>query len=172
MKYKMVVDKREKFPLPIPKRIVCLGEGFGAQAKRTVTHEIEVVSKTLPVGDYGIWSGHNAYHIEGACVVERKASASELANNVFDGRARANFVRELEEMRANWRHPYLLFEGNAAALYKKVPSIDFGILVDGVQRLMLQYGIPFLFIPGGSASARGKAADFVTRLLINGANAK
>jgi hypothetical protein len=159
----ILVDQRERKPLPFPKRITDLELGLGRQGAVT----LEIRRKRLAVADYMLDGLRgNCYTAgAGAAVIETKRSLSELHGNVF-GKKRPNFVRLLSRMRERFRFPLLVVEG----LVFNPDDEDAGPVCDAFQRLLMEHGVPHLmFAPCNTPAQRRKLAWYAARWLVNGA---
>lgn len=176
MKYVIVVDDREKIPLPIPKVLDMLSP-LGRGTTKVV---IDVRRMRNPTADYlageetegGKWSVFTTPHVPCAAVVERKHSIEELYGNLF-GPKRENFTKCLQRMAAEWRFPYLLWDAEPTALFAPSPhlpkGIDPGTVVDALMRLCYRYGVLLTVVPTSTLRKRQAAGEFVARLLLNAA---
>lgn len=105
MKVTVLVDTREKRPLKFPSTI----KWYQTRAAKGETLLIQAKPSTLSTGDYTL-EGY-----EETCIVERKGSLTELANNLLGDdwkRSTAAFDR----LATTTEHPYLLVECSAAEL--------------------------------------------------------
>jgi len=113
MKVVVTIDRNEKKPLRFPSTL----RWFPTRASRGQTLLIRQERRVLPAGDYAL-KGH-----EERCIIERKGSLKELAQNVLSDdwrRAYAAFQR-LSDATAN---PYLMLECTAAELRNQGPWVQ------------------------------------------------
>lgn len=161
--YTVLMDDREKDPLLFPDNITVLDPNYPPSRKVSKTVGLKVERTRLPTGDYILKSNPNGV------VIERKASVDEIAGNIFPGRRRELFIEELERFR-DFDHAIILLEGHPLEWSKPTPyqSVP-GIVVDGFQRLLLEYGVNLVFLPCGTIPHRRAAGEWAARMLINGA---
>jgi len=167
-KVTVLVDSREQKPLVFPKSIAWVGDGRETQ----ISLSLRVVR--LDYGDYAL-EGY-----EDCGVVERKGSLSELFSNLFTtdlGRQAKSFRKLVDYC----MYPYLLLEGNPAALYRTAKDYrgvpeelrEPGYVVDVLLRTLGAYGIQLLWLGGArSQAAKRVTGDVVLRLLLRHAAEK
>lgn len=158
----IVVDRREKNPLPFPKHLEIWAPGSHPLKPRSITVQLQVVPETLPVGDY-LHGGSPT-----GCIVERKASIGELWANLCTPDGRRRFCNELEAM-AKFRRPILLLEGDPLSLetytHKKVP-ISGAIVRDLLFDLTAHYRIWTVMMPSRTISQRRACGRWLAALLV------
>lgn len=161
--YTILIDKRERKPLVFPRHIVMLDPSKPPGHQKPVTVALTAEPARLTTGDYQLKG------FEHKVIVERKGSLDEIAMNTVTG-DRARFIAELDRLVAECERPVLMLEGTPLSLQTSTKqTIQPGLGVDGLQRLLYQYGIPLLMLPTTTSSMRLKAGEWVARLLINGA---
>lgn len=99
---RIIIDDREKQPLAFPSTLTALDRN---NPSRTSLYKIVTTRERLEYGDYLC---PDARH---AVVIERKKNLRELCGNCLNPRKRANFVRELKNLRDRSCFPWLLIEG-------------------------------------------------------------
>ena len=158
----IIVDRREKNPLPMPKSLEIWAPGSHPLQPRSQVVQVVTVPKTLPTGDY-LHGGSP----EG-CVIERKASLSELCQNLCNATGRTRFLNELVRMK-EFRRPVLLLEGDPQALesymHRKVP-VPGPVIRDLLFRATADFGIWTLMMPTRTIAQRRAAGRWVAALLI------
>lgn len=168
----MIFDSREANPLPLPGVLDVLDPSVLPTNPRTIRVRIEPIRRGLEVADYVLAGDEGVVYemanARGAAVVERKASVDEIGTNLFTPHRRPAFIRLLTRMRERWAHPQLLIEGGLTALFKPGHHFPPGIVIDGLQRLSMEYGVPIQLIDGRGLTQRAHVGEWVVRYLING----
>lgn len=164
----ILVDAREKRPLPIPEYLPVWDRVSPPHQPRAHTVRITTRTTTLVTGDYAL---------EGyldACLVERKAHLTELAENLTTP-DHARFIRSLERLRDSCRRPVLLLEGDPLTLAapikahgRRPPHPPF-LVRDLLLSTLLEYNVELMLLPTSSASSRRAAGEWVAAKLIAGA---
>lgn len=170
--FKLIVDTREQNPLPIPGY---LDEWLDPTSLPTTPQsqrvKIEVVRRGLEAADYVLEDDpgllYTAEGTKGAAIVERKASIDELSDNVFSPVRRPALIRLLSRMRERWTHPCLLVEGGLSTLFRPSRKVPTGLVIDGLQRLSLEYSVPIQLIDGRGLTQRAHVGEWVVRYLLN-----
>jgi len=178
--FTIIQDNREKKPLPFPKRIAVLDEGWPTHLK-TQIHDLVVVRKTIPEADYLIEAAEgiicpSVFGGLRACpsvIIERKASLLELSANLLRSRHRRERFREiLSLMRASWTYPILMVEGGLSTLYNPPLKWDLSVppsaAVDALLRISCEQGVPVVPIQSGTGKSRLQLGEHIARTLING----
>jgi len=178
--FTIIQDDREKKPLPFPKRLAVLDEGWPTHLKTYMT-DLVVVRKTIPEADYLIEAATGVISpaVFGglkACpsvIVERKASLLELAQNLLRSRHRRQRFRDiLTIMRDGWTYPILMVEGGLSTLYNPPTKWDLDVppsaAVDALLRISCEIGVPIVPFPSGTGKSRYVLGEHVARTLING----
>ena len=167
----ILVDSREKTPLPFPSSIETVD--FSHLPEKQVLRRVSLVTKrqTLETADYLLADEPgNVYSSGKSVIVETKRSLSEIAGNVLDPHKRRNFISLLSRMRTH-PHALLVVEGGLSTLYSSAPppaSFTPISARDHFLSLCLRHGVHPYLVDGGGLEARRRAADFVARLLILG----
>lgn len=167
-------DSREKKPLPLPAMLTW------DSPRGPVPVVIRVERARMETADYVLADQHGVCYTgvkhAHTGVIETKRSFSEIAANVLEPRGRKNFIALLGRMRERYDHPLLVVEGGLDTLYDTdIVSGQYrtrpkpGVLVDVLQRLLMEGGVPYALIPGRTSKQRRQTADFVARFLLNGA---
>lgn len=157
MRVTVLVDNREQRPLLFPATLKWYPERGG----RCKTVLVKTKGVVLSSGDYAL-EGH-----EEGCLIERKASIDELANNLLSNdyaRANAAFGR----FAGATENPYLLLECTASELrsetrWTKQPERIVDALAALIQRLKLR-----LLLCGSCKTPRQKrvVGELVLRLMM------
>jgi ERCC4-type nuclease len=171
--YRVVADSREQNPLPIPGFLEILDPHNLPTKKASTVVKVEVVRRALKAADYVLEGNggvvYTADASKGAAVVERKYSVDEVGENLFNPTRRPAFIRLLTRMRESWSHPILLIEGGLSTLFRQGLHHPPGLVIDGLQRLTMEYGVPIqLTGDGRGLTQRQHLGEYVTRYLING----
>lgn len=154
----IAVDTREKKPLPFPEHLVLTAPDLSL-----TTVKVHIVQKKLETADYSLDSHPSQV------MIERKGCIDEVCSNMLRKDERARFENALQRLSAACKRPYVFLEGTPYNL-KRPHYQDRGVEgLDEFQRVLVQYGIGMLLMPTATISARREAAEFVARLLINGA---
>lgn len=125
---------------------------------------LEVVEFPLTTGDYAL-QGY-----EDQVLVERKGGLREVAGNCLTVEGRRRFISQVDRLKAQAKHPYLMLEGSPTELQKPVANVPKPFLaLDAIQRILLERGVPLLLLPSTTITARRAMGEWVARLLINGA---
>lgn len=170
--YTIVVDNREKKPLPIKDGTILTVQSPTTIVKAApVTCRIRRVDRHMPTADYALGDeSANIYTCATnphACVVERKHSVRELQANVFDARKRQNFISMLARMRDAWRFPHLIIDTSLPSLFKKTADVpEPACVIDTTLRLCYHHGVVVVPLAATTAASRRHAAEWVCRLLI------
>lgn len=170
----VVIDSREKKPVRLPAHLVALDS-----ASRLTTYRVLTRSTQLSVGDYclespdpekGIagTSGSAIYATDKACVIERKATLPEIADNVLNPKRVTHFRRLLERMSTDFHHSMLVVEGGLSTLYPSHlrESIPVETVRDHLLRLSLTHRVPILFSDHSTPARRLHLADYILRYLL------
>jgi ERCC4-type nuclease len=155
----VLVDSREKKPLPFPAHVVVGKKG----GKGTTTIAVRTVVSKLNTGDY-VLSGH-----ETGTIIERKGSLMEVCQNVRRG-DRKRFLAALDRVAEEAARPVLFLEGTPADLARaehRDPTLRGGL--DELMRLCLERDVHFLLLPARTPGNRRAAGEFLLRMLIAGA---
>lgn len=165
----IVIDSREKKPLPFPAHLVAVPCGA---AERTFV--IQVESATLKTADYilgehGLDDKGVITTVEGAACLETKRSLREIAGNVASSaKCRNNFHAALKRMRDEYAHPLFVVEGGISTLYQPTDKLTPGPIVSDLIQAVLQHNIHIFCSDGKGHRHRTDLADFVLRFLIAG----
>lgn len=175
--YSILVDSREKEPLPFRQTLTTLKGVGNPTSPQAQTVRLLIYRVTLPVADYllgGEPTPQTAYALgdNGPTIIERKASADELADNIFNPSRRPAFERLLSRMRERFAHPLLILECGVGALCQTAPPTRCGIapplIFDGLLRLSHTFGVPIIPARTTSLTQRWELGEFVARHLIAG----
>lgn len=160
----ILVDTREKRPLPMPSHLVVLDPDALPGAHRTVVIEIATRVSRLETGDYALEG-----HLD-SVLVERKGHFSELATNFFEEDPRRRFLSCLSRLSNACRHPWILLEGDPLSLTRQLrdPTIHPGAVRDALLRACLGYNIGLHILPTSSLAARRACGEWVAALLLSG----
>ncbi len=164
----ILVDAREKRPLPIPEYLPVWDRGSPPDSPRTLTVRITVRHTTLITGDYALEG------FERACLIERKGHLTELASNLM-GPDRPRFLKALSRLRDSCEHPVLLLEGDPLTLantlrsHNKRPPPPPFLIRDLLLSTLREYNVELMLVPTASLSARRAAGEWLVSKLIAGA---
>ena len=106
---------------------------------------IESTKETLDFGDYTM-VGHDLYRDDHSVIVERKANAQELVNNI--GTNWERFLREMENV-TKYRHKMILVCGpnNIEFLYRQgFTKISPNFFYKQLAILQTEYNVPTIFM--------------------------
>lgn len=157
-------DTREKKPLAFPATLPCLNDQLPPTSKASLSVRLEVVDSALTTGDY-VLQGH-----EDQVLIERKGGLREIAGNCLTRDGRRRFISQIDRLKAQAKHPYLMLEGSPLDLQKPVSNVPKPFLaLDAIQRILLERGVPLLLLPSTTVASRRAMGEWVARLLINGA---
>lgn len=160
----IVQDTREKKPLRFPANLRVLDDHTAPHRVRMVTVRLHTVKEKLDTGDYLLRG------FESTTIIERKGSLREVANNCLSRADRPRFVECLTRLRDSCKHPVIMLEGtplSMARVQRGVQEPD--AAVDALLRLVREYRIELLLLPGSTHSHRRACANWVARALIAGA---
>lgn len=158
--FTVLVDEREKKPLPIPPFLKVWDRSTSWDRCTPTTVRITTRTVLLPTGDY-ILEGHPA-----ACIIERKAHLTELHTNVLTVTGRRRFTAELDRLRRECHTPIVLLEGAPHTLKAVRPPIDADLVRDHLLSLLHAYSIGFHLLPTDSPTARRSAGEWLVATLI------
>jgi ERCC4-type nuclease len=167
MSWTIIQDTREKKPLKFPANLKVLDNNFPAHKQRMVTIRLHTVREKLEAGDY-LLQGY-----EGNTIIERKGCLREIAKNCLNEKDRVRFIKALEKLKKACKHPILMLEGTPLQMEKPCKNVPHpAAAVDGLMRLIREYDIELILLPGKTHSHRRACANWVARLLIAGAITK
>lgn len=171
-KFNIIVDTREQHPLPIPDVLdPFLDPNSFPTDPKGVRVIIEKQRRALEAADYVLADEAGTLYTSeasrGAAIIERKASIDELSDNVFAPHRRPSFIRLLTRMREKWSDPVLFIEGGLSTVSRGSRKHPTGLVIDGLQRLSLEYKVPIQLIDGRGHSQRLFAGEWVLRYLLN-----
>jgi ERCC4-type nuclease len=164
MEWTIIQDTREKKPLKFPANLKVLNDNFPPPKQRMVTVRLHTLQEKLEAGDY-LLQGY-----EGNTIIERKGSLREIAKNCLNEKDRTRFVKALKKLSEACEHPILMLEGTPLQMErpsKHVPNP--GVAIDALMRLIREYNVELMLLPGTTYSHRRACAIWVARLLIAGA---
>ena len=151
----ILVDTREKKPLPLPKTIVwCQDATFaGGQVGRLI--EIRTEPIALYAGDYALKESPKR------CIIERKGSINEVRENLcgVDRYRATNAFRKLCETTDN---PILALD---FPLTQRLYKGERDVLFTRLAQLCVEYRLQILSA-GGGVKARHTLSDLVVRVLL------
>lgn len=125
-------DSREKLPIPFPATIRLGGVVVPVQ---------EIITK-LPYGDYRLSCNPTG------CVIERKASQSELLKNLFDPADTGRAMKAFAALAKNARYPVLFLEmylGEPLNRYGLDPAFDVDDLLSRFYTVVARYGFQLMW---------------------------
>jgi len=160
----IIQDTREKKPLRFPSNLKVLDDKTPTHKQRIITVRLHTVKDKLDAGDY-LLQGY-----EGNTIIERKGSLREIAKNCLNYKDRTRFIKSLKKLREACKHPILMLEGTPLQMEKPCKNVPHPeAAVDGLMRLIREYDIELILLPGTTYSHRRACANWVARLLIAGA---
>jgi len=160
----IIQDTREKKPLKFPANLKVLDDSFSPTKQRLITVRLHTIKDKLDAGDY-LLQGH-----ESSTIIERKGSLREIAKNCLNEKDRIRFIKSLQKLRNACTHPVLMLEGTPLLMEKPCKNVPHpAAAVDGLLRLLREYSIEMILLPGTTYSHRRACANWVARLLITGA---
>lgn len=101
------IDSREKYPLVFPQYINLPAEISSAKTKRI---KIKTEKIKLDTGDYCLKEAPEC------CIIERKASITELFKNMCDGKDSRRQAKSLQKLSNKAEHPVVVIEGSPRQL--------------------------------------------------------
>lgn len=152
----ILVDIREKKPLPFPDHLV-VGSEKGTRVVRLLTRR-----SLLETGDYVLAEA------PALAVVERKANFAELHKNLLTPVGRARFDAELHRLQP-FAHKWLFLEGDPhelstpSHLYPAHPAC----VRDTLLRLCLQHRLHLLLMPVNTRARKHAAGEWIASLLYH-----
>jgi len=160
----IIQDTRERKPLRFPTNLKVLDDKKPPHKQRMVTVRLHTVEEKLEAGDY-LLRGY-----EGNTIIERKGSLREIAKNCLNEKDRVRFIKALVKLKDACKHPILMLEGTPLEMEKPCKNVpNPACAIDGLMRLLREYKIELILLPGKTYSHRRACANWVARLLINGA---
>lgn len=176
MRFTVVVDDRERKPLPIPSFLEIHMPSSPHSCNSSDVKRVEIVKQVrqISTADYVLDQDDpaNVYVDEGCphtVIVERKHTVQEMHRNLFGRKRRGLFESELDRMRSTWKRPILLYDSGLTSLFEPQNAVDFpGAVVDAMIRLCYRYEVQFMPVHAVTTAQRVAAGELVTRLLING----
>ena len=163
-KWVIIQDSREKKPLKFPANLMVLDDNFPASKQRMVTVRLHTVVEKMDAGDY-LLQGY-----EGNTIIERKGSLREIAKNCLNEKDRIRFIKSLKKLQNACTHPVLMLEGTPLEMERPCQNVpNPACAIDALMRLMREYKIEMILLPGKTYSHRRACANWVARLLITGA---
>jgi hypothetical protein len=157
----LVADTREQYPLRFPTTLRYWPDRTGAPA----LIQVRTVRKALRSGDYRLEEYPNV------CIIERKASLSELHGNLFTADYK-RFRAALERLRNACTHPVLLLDESLATLSRPatLPNgqpLNPDLILDQLLRELNSLSIPLLTLGAARATrSRVLAGGFLLRMML------
>lgn len=158
----VLVDRREKQPLPFPSIFVGwnpLDPPSWESSHKLIVH---VRTQHLPTADYTL-AGHQQ-----DVLIERKKDLDELRGNLVTRRGRENFEAELRRMKEHTARPLILLEGSPSSLQKTFKA-NAPVVRDLLTDVLVAYDVPFVMIPTATDAQRRAAGEWVLSYLLAGA---
>ena len=160
----IIQDTREKKPLKFPANLKVLDDKSPPPKQRIVTVRLHTVVEKLEAGDY-LLQGY-----ESNTIIERKGCLREIAKNCLNHKDRVRFIKSLKKLQSACTHPVLMLEGTPLEMERPCQNVPKpACAMDALMRLMREYKIEMILLPGKTYSHRRACANWVARLLINGA---
>lgn len=142
------IDSREKYPVPFPSTIL-----LHDPCNPSAIFRLPVKTHTVPMseGDYRLSDFPNC------CVIERKASQSELYNNLFDYKDSQRQARAFTRLSSCCQFPYLLIECSPADILKTrgtnyVLPIDPELILHRICIAAARYNLRTIWLPKPASS--------------------
>lgn len=161
----ILIDDREKKPLPFPTYLPIWDPRSPPGSPRKITVRIIEEKRTLTTGDYLLGSAPNA------CGIERKGSLDELRANLATKTGRRRFLDCMKRLTDTFQNPVLFLEGTPLELARTVrgPHTDAEVTRDLLTATLSSYPkVSLLLLPCGTIPQRKAAAEWVASLLIFG----
>lgn len=159
----ILVDNREKRPLPLPETITVHDHNSLPHTRATRIVHVHTKSTRLETGDYQLLG------YEHAVCIERKASFDELDNNLHNSKGRILFLEELVRLRRDHARPILLLEGDPISLTRtRGPHTNADATRSQLAFLLNMYGISFHVMGTSSILQRRAAGIWLATLLYSG----
>jgi len=160
----IIQDTREKKPLKFPANLKVLDDSYPPHKQRMLTVRLHTVKDKLEAGDY-LLQGH-----EDNTIIERKGSLREIAKNCLNEKDRIRFIKSLKKLQSACTHPVLMLEGTPLEMERPCQNVpNPACAIDALMRLMREYKIEMILLPGKTYTHRRACAIWVARLLITGA---
>lgn len=159
--YTVLVDDREKRPLPLPKNLELWDSTKPPHLRKQRIVRIHTRSARLETGDY-LLAGY-----EDRCIIERKAHLDELDQNLVPAKKRQLFIEELTRLQV-CSYPVLLLEGDPYELErtnKNTPCVP-NVTRDQLLFLLARYGISLYTMSTSTPNRRRKAGEWLVATLI------
>ena len=155
----IVIDDREKKPLPFPPHLVVADE-----IGNPCTIRLQTITQRIHKGDYYLLG------YERHCIIERKGSLGEVLNNLNNQPSAKRLEDEMLYLRTHCTHPVLLFEGDFAHLNPTLrDGTPPGAVTYGLLCMLARHRITPLFMTCATLAQRRVFAENTARLLIAGA---
>lgn len=157
-------DTREKKPLIFPETLSLLDDTKPSYYRIPIRVRLRVEDFALKTGDYALLEH------EECCLVERKGSLREIANNCLTKDGRRRFVSQVDRLKEECKNPILMLEGTPMDLQRATKHVpEPGLALDAFQRILFERQVTLVLLPSATVSARRAVGEWVARLLINGA---
>lgn len=158
------VDTAEKKPLPFPETILW----HPSPGATPVRLQINPVPRKLYAGDYRLAIA------PGACIIERKGSVRELAQNFFT-KDRRRQLKAFDKLIASCDYPYLVIEGRPLDLWSGLGLLpeneESGKLLDHLLAVAARKRLQIIW--GGNTGlvrSRRLLGEVVVRILLRHAH--
>lgn len=159
--YTILVDQREKQPLPFPSHLVVWNWTTDPLTPSPTTVRLQTKTVLLETGDYLLEASPHT------CVVERKKHLDELAGNLTTRDGLRRFRAELERMQS-FSQRILFLEGDPLSL-NRVRDCNAAVIRDLLYTTLRLYNVELMMLPCSTATARTAAAEWIASRLIFGA---
>jgi len=153
-KVTVLVDSREQKPLLFPKIMVVGGRG-----RQIITETVK-----LAAGDYML----DTRGLVRGVIVERKASISEIFNNMLDPKDRGRQKRAFDKLVTACDYPILLVEGTVGSLSRVTKyAPDPALALDALLRETMVRGIHLWFVGEcGMPAKRRQVGELIVRAML------
>lgn len=160
----ILIDEREKKPLPFPDHLSVMDHGSSASNPRLTTVMLRTKKATLKTGDY-VLEGH-----ESAGCIERKQHLVELHGNLCTTEGRTRFLKELDRFR-EYSHPCIVLESPSPDKRHPHPDVKYSptAVRDMLLMVCVSRKIPLLTFTCTTDSQRRLCAEWTASFLIQAA---
>lgn len=174
MKYTILVDKREKTPLPFPAELWTVVPRTNPSDRKVQSVSLLVKKETLETADYlldgapptcyALGDGSGKKHM---VAIETKRSMREIASQTLTDKTRARLARALDRLAGESYRPLVIFERPSGS-EPAVSEDDAVVAMDTFLRLLLERDLPSIIVASNTLAQRRKTAELVARFLIQG----
>lgn len=160
--YTVLIDTRERRPLPIPSHITILNPQLLPAPDATLTVPITYRKAHLPTGDYSL-------DLPEPPLAERKVFPDEVTTNTLSA-DRPRFISQLDRLSEATPFPFLLLEAPSSTLFSCTsrspnPAAAYSALL----RLAIPRRVSLLLCPTSTSAQRRQAGYLLVLSLIESA---